>query len=440
MFWTRGYLLHRVGQFVFGVLMTGLVIAPAYAQGVSLTSLDQALAAGNWQQADSIAVQLDSQAGQGDIMAAYAASVRHAANGQCQEATVLADLVIGALPFFVPHYLVSYRCHAQLGRNDVAAERLTSLQAILPAGPERDLVGQLLRDQESRDRPSFSGYAGVVPSTNVNRQTGASEIDGGLWGVGQIPEEARGQRGVLFQLGGAMTVHLAEGQDWSLSGVLRTDIRYSTADETFEPSLTAELPVNFALAGSARAVVAPYVTIGFENDAHVRTEAGVRNTLSIPITAQQRLSVNFRAAAVDRPLNPERNGAVIDGAVSLTSTLTPNLNLTTTARAIYNHTDDQTLSTLEATGTARLDAFMDGGLLLGLEGTAGQRFHARPAPFELDNQVDTFVSGRIDASHREITVGPFMPSIYYEYTNSWSDNVFYTYDSHDVGVTLRASF
>jgi hypothetical protein len=79
-------------------------------------------------------------------------------------------------------------------------------------------------------------------------------------------------------------------------------------------------------------------------------------------------------------------------------------------------------------------------LLLGVEGTMGQRWHWRPAPFQLDDQVDRFATGRIEASHRDITFGALMPSIYYEYTNSWSDNVFYDYESHDIGLTLRASF
>lgn len=415
-----------------------VAISTAGAQTPSLSSLDQALAAGDWGRAEAIAGQLDAQAGQGDIMAAYAASVRHAQSGQCAEAVVLADLVIGAIPFFVPAYLVSYRCHSELGHSEVAVARLNALQTILPEGPERDMVTQLLQNEQARGRPVFGGYFTVAPSTNANRQTHADSLDGGFW---TIPEEARAQRGVLFEFGGSAALELAHTEALSVSGVLRSDMRFSTADERFEPSFTAELPVSFRVGDTAQAVVAPYVTLGFVDDDLSRIETGARGTFTLPITAQQRLAVNLKLASVERPLFPERSGVLADGSVSISSALASNVNLTTTARAIYHHTDDETLRTLEATFRGRVDTLLDNGLLLGLEGTIGQRWHWRPAPLQIENdQVDRFVTGRIEASHRDITIGPLMPSVYYEYTNSWSDNVFYDYESHDIGISLKASF
>lgn len=422
-----------------GAAMFGPVTG-AYAQTASLASLDEAIGARDWARADAIAAQLDAGAGQGDVMAAYAASVRHALNGECAEAVVLADLVIGAVPFFVPPYLVAHRCYSDLGQRDLAAARLASLQAILPDGPEREVVSQLLQNAQSQGRPVFSGYFTMAPSTNVNRQTGAETIDGGVWGPGQIPEEARGKRGVLFNLGGSVAVELARSEAVSLSGVLRTDIRFSTADAVFEPSFTAELPVSFAVGETARAVVAPFATVGFEDDVVDRTEVGVRSSLSLPLDALQRLAFDLKLAAVDRPLDPGRSGLLADGAVSYSTSLSSSTNVTTTARAVYNHTEDETLRTLVGTLRARVDTLLDNGLLLEVEGTIGQRWHWRPAPFQLEDQVDRFATGRIEASHRDIAIGPLMPSIYYEYTNSWSDNVFYDYESHDIGLTLRARF
>ncbi|WMT88420.1 hypothetical protein NO932_07355 [Pelagibacterium sp. 26DY04] len=434
-------MMHRIGRLIVGVLLSGLTVGTVQAQEFSLVSLDQALTVRDWQRADAIAAQLDAQAGQGDIMAAYAASVRHAESGQCSDAVILADLVIEAIPFFMPPYLVAYRCHSQLGRYDVAAARLGSLQAILPDGPERDLVTQLLQNEQSRGQPSLSGYFTAAPSTNVNRATSERTIDGGLWGPGTIPDEAREQRGVLFEFGGSVAVELARTEALTVSGVLRSDVRFTTDDERFEPSFTVETPVSFSVTDTARAVVAPYLTFGLDEERLTRIEAGARGTFTLPITAQQRLAVNLKVAAIERPHFPQRSGYLADGAVSLSNTLAPNINLTTTARAIYHHTDDESFRTLEGTLEARLDTLLEGGLLLGLEGTVGQRWHWRPAPFQTEkDQVDTFVTGRIDASHRDITFGPLMPSIYYEYTNSWSDNVFYDYESHDIGLSLRASF
>lgn len=260
------------------------------------------------------------------------------------------------------------------------------------------------------------------------------------WSALRAPNSGS-RAGVLFQLGGAMTTPIVRSGNLDISAVLRTDIRYSTSDETFEPSFTVELPVAFAVGDDAGAIFAPFATAYFQDDALVRKQAGIRAALALPITAQQRLAVNLALSGNDRPFAAARSGIIADGAVSLTHSLTSNLNLTTTLHGIYNHTVDESLRTLELEASARVDAVTDGGLLLGLEGSIGQRYHWRPAPLVVGtDQVDTFVSARIDASHRDVTVGPFMPSIYYEYTNSWSDNVFYTYDSHDVGISLRTRF
>jgi hypothetical protein len=299
-------MMHRIERIAIGVILSGLAVGSVQAQTISLPSLDHALTTGNWQQADAIAAQLDAQAGQGDIMAAYAASVRHAESGQCADAVILADLVIEAIPFFVPPYLVAYRCHSQLGRYDVAAARLNSLQAILPEGPERDLVAQLLQNEQSRGQPVFGGYFTAAPSTNVNRATSERTIDGGIWGPGTIPDDAREQRGVLFEFGGSVAVELARTEALTVSGVLRSDVRFTTADERFEPSFTVEVPVSFSVTDTARAVVAPYVTLALDEDRLSRIETGARGTFTLPITAQQRLAVNLKLAAIERPHFPER--------------------------------------------------------------------------------------------------------------------------------------
>ena len=426
---------------VAAVLLAGLVAGPALGQAPSMGGLDDALVARDWARAESIAAALDAEAGQGDIMAAYAAAARHADAGQCVEAVTLADLVIEQIPFFVPPYLISYRCHRALGQSDAAQARLTALTGIIPEGPERDLVERLLQSERASGAPAFSGYVNVAPSSNVNRQTDASVIDGGLWGPGTIPEDARGQRGVMLEAGGSMAVQLRRGENVSVSGVLRADVQYSSVDEIIQPRLTAELPITFRLTETMQAVLAPYGAVEFAEDTHILTEGGVRGTISMPLGAQQRLALDLKLAGIDRPTRPERDGYVVDGAVSVSTGLAPNVNFTATGRGVYTHTADDSLSTLLLTAQGRFDVLFESGLLAGVEGTYGKRYHNRPAPFVLEeNQIDTFVTGRVDVSHREITVGPLMPTLYYEYTNSWSDNVFYDYESHDIGISLRASF
>ncbi|MET3924174.1 hypothetical protein [Devosia sp. 2618] len=401
------------------------VSLPMPTQANSLNTLDSALAVGQWEQAAEIAQELDERAQRGDIMAAYAASVRHAAQGQCEEAAVLADVVTRVLPLFAAPYSLAYRCLMALGNRPAALARLETLIAILPQGTERDIISQILQNERAKDRPAFSAYASASPSSNVNRQTDATTINGGPWGVGTIPNSARGQAGTIFDAGGTMTVQLATLENLTIAGVLRTDVRYSTADQVFQPSFGAELPLTFRSTASINAVFTPYVAVGLHDGQHTRSEAGGKTSISLPISAHSRLVLNLRIAAVERPLNPTRNSVVVDGGASASTVLAPNVNLTTSARVLYDHTADETLRSLEATAAARIDTLLEGGLLLGVEGTIGQRYHARPAPFVLgQNQVDTFVSARTEVSHRALKIGPFMPTVNYQYSKSWSDNVF----------------
>src|SRR5690606_11659192 len=162
------------------------------------------------------------------------------------------------------------------------------------------------------------------------------------------PDGAREQRGVLFELGGSGAVELARTEALTESGVQGSAVRFATPDERFEPSFTVALPVSFCGTDSGRPVIAPSVTV---------QRVGVR------------LWVNLKLAAIERPHFPERSWFLADGAVSLSNSLSPNMNLTTTARARYNHPDDESFRTLEAKLTARLDTLFEEGLLLGLEGT-----------------------------------------------------------------------
>ena len=302
-------------------------------------------------------------------------------------------------------------------------------------------IAQLRQGESAKDRPVFSGYATVSPSSNANRQTAATTINGGPWGVGTIPQNARGQMGVLLEAGGSVAFHLGELNGLTATGVLRTDIRYSTVTQTFEPRFTAELPLTFQPAPSIRAVITPYASVGFEDTQLAQTRIGATASASISLTATQQLGLSLGVERVERPLNPGRSGFELDGSVSLASVLNPNNTLTTKLRLLYEHTDDSLQRRLEAVASARLDTLFEGGLLTGLEGKIGQRYHSQPAPFAVGpNQTDIFASARVEASHRNFTIGDFMPTLFYQYSGSWSDNVFYQFASHDVGLTLKTRF
>ncbi len=56
------------------------------------------------------------------------------------------------------------------------------------------------------------------------------------------------------------------------------------------------------------------------------------------------------------------------------------------------------------------------------------------------NQLDLYAGARLELANRNVVIGPFMPVLYYGYRVQASNNVFYAYDAHDVGITLRARF
>ncbi|MCD7059780.1 surface lipoprotein assembly modifier [Pelagibacterium xiamenense] len=428
---------------IFAVLATAIALVAATgsvrAQTPALADVVAAMATDDWTRADAMARQIDAEAGRGDILAAYVAAARYEEAGRCVEAATLADAVIAAIPFFAPAYMIAYRCYSQLGRSDVAADRLRALSGVIPPGPERDVVDQLLQNEEARFQPTVSGYFNVVPSSNANRQTSQNELIPGLPWI--IPEEARGQAGVIFQAGAAVAQRLWGTDDLYLSGVLRTDVRYSTVDKEFDPYFTAELPLTFRRDAGTTYATSPYVRFGLSDNVHTLTEIGLRNRASLSLSEQQRLALELTFAALERPEDPRRNGYSIDGSVALTTVLTETVMLTTALDAEFDHTDDATLHTLEVSARGRLDTLLWDGLLVGLEGTIGRRFHNRPPPLSQGaDQTDTFLTGRIDLSHREFAIGPVMPSVYYQYTRSWSDNIYYDYNSHDIGLTFRTRF
>ncbi|WP_404404698.1 surface lipoprotein assembly modifier [Pelagibacterium halotolerans] len=424
---------------ILAALLASFILCTPPAHAQTLTDVIQAMAEDDFVQAEALARQVDAREGRGDILAAFVAASRLETEGRCADAATLADAVITAIPFFAPAYMIAYRCHSQLGRNEVAAERLRALSGVMPPGPERDVVLQLLQNEEARYRPTVSGYFNVVPSSNANRQTSQSELIPGLPWI--IPEEARGQSGVIFQAGGAVAQRLWGTNDLYLTGVLRTDIRYSTVDKQFEPYFTAELPLTFRRDADTTYVTAPYGRIGLTDNVHTLTEIGLRNRASLALSERQRLALELTFAALERPEDTRRSGYAIDGSVALSTILSETMTLTTALDVEFEHTDDAALRTFEVSARGRLDTLLWDGLLVGLEGTLGRRFHNRPPPLSLGpDQVDTFATGKIDLSHREFAIGPVMPSIYYQYTRSWSDNVYYDYDSHDIGLTLRTSF
>jgi hypothetical protein len=228
---------------------------------------------------------------------------------------------------------------------------------------------------------------------------------------------------------------------------LRADLAYSTWSALLQPQLTLETPMRFGGLKNVQIAVTPMASVAFAATNVALVRLGVRAAGVIELPDAQSLGLS---AAVYRdiiPSAPRRSGWLLEGTMSWSAMFDPATRLTALAGADFDATDIVTRQVLDLSVGVRLDHITAGGLILGGQGTVGWRGHSRPPPLSTGpNQSDIYVALRGEVGHRDIVIGAgpdfpgVTPRLYYEYTRRWSDNVFFEFESHDVGVTLRTSF
>lgn len=418
---------------LLSIVLAAFLTLGTHSYAVTIADLMDTLKAQDWDRAASEAATLDRTDGHGDIFAAYVAATRHAAQGRCAEAVFLGDLVIGSAPYFVPAYDLTYQCYLALGQPEAAIARLDSLLAVLPGGPQRDLVAQIKQNIQAADRPAINFFGEAAPSSNANRATAAKSVNGLT-----IVEEARATPGLLLRGGMSITQKLLRSDRYFLSGTIRLETKYSTASQLFEPKITLETPLTMALSDKVTATATPYAAFGFAGTDHATSQFGAQGVIAITLSPTQQLAFTGALYHTSHHLFPALDGWTLRGKAALNTLLGTNTLVSVSGQLEANLTHVPANRVIEAQASLRLDHAFEAGLMIGIEGVLGQRFHNRPAPFTLGaNQTDIFMLARIEASHRNITFLDVMPTLYYQYGRSWSDSVFHTYESHDVGIALR---
>lgn len=411
-----------------------LFVPGAQAQAPGFSSIQNAVDEGKWAEADQLARAADAAAGHGDFYRAYVVARSLTASGQCVAALPIYDALLNVSPFFLPAVEQAYLCDVSAGDTAAAIDRLDVLLSILPEGTQRESV--LRVRQGLVPSVEWSGYIDVAPSTNANRQTGEERL-----GPLTIAPEARGQAGILISGGLTSTVPIARNPDMSLVAVGRLEWDYDTARELFAHSLTAELPFTFGTLGGAVVGIAPYATVGFEDGEYARFRYGIRGTLSQNVLPTVGMYASGAIYANQYRFLPHRNGIAATVNAGMTWSASPSTLIHASGAAKHDATDDQDYATTEVSARIGMDHAFDEGLILGLKGELGWRWHNRPPPLSSGaNQTDWFGLVRVEGSHRDFTIGPFMPTAYYQFSTQTSDNAFYTYESHDIGVRLRAKF
>lgn len=409
--------------------------------GLASTYADLAakMGAGDWSGAEPIAQELDAAESAAtnsgsQFFSLYVAVAQTVDRGNCDTALPLLTLMARAKPYFVPTYELSYICHKQGRDKEGAIADLSAIIAILPAGPQRDLVRQMLASDQAADGIGISFYGSVTPSSNANRQTRATTLNGLV-----LTKASRAQWGVNAQAGVTLTKNFFSTNGVFVAGIVRAELNYSSVTQLISPRLFLELPVSFTPMQDTQATLTPFTNFEFSQASHTATHMGVRGVISHAFDANNRVTLQTSLARDDYVFASYLNGWSSDTVLAWAHTFDASTRLTTKATLLADIADNNANTRLDISVGTRIDHLMDMGLLIGIEGTVGRRFHNKAPPLSVGpNQTDTYIRGSVELSHKDIVIGPLMPTLTYTYQRQFSDNIFYDYQSHDIGISLRA--
>ena len=416
--------------------------ASPLAKAASFGSVVNALASGDYEAAASSARELDGQRG-GDFYSAYVVASRLVLEGRCHEAEGLIAGLIATEPSFIPTRELAFMCLRAAGRDTEADAALAAIVAILPDGPERDALRSMLDTSRAKRGPAISGYVDLVPSTNVNRQTSATDINGLI-----IGDDSRSAAGVSIRGGIAMTQHFLSVGAFDVSGRLSADVSVNSWNGLLSPRLTLEVPMSFAGFDGVDVAWTPLASVGYADSALSLIRLGVRTAGVIQLSQGETIGLTAALYRDEHPVSPLRDGWRVEAGAAWSVPLDPGTRITPSASLDYDKTDDPSRRVLDLSAGLALDHVTSDGLILGGQARLGWRGHSRPPPLSTGpNQTDVYVVLRAEVGHRDMVLGlgegtgaGVTPRLYYEYTHRWSDNVFYAFDSHDVGITMKAAF
>jgi hypothetical protein len=424
--------LLKTALIVSASLVSLYFVTPSYS--ATFSDLQTLIEGQNWGDAEELARHLDQSEGHGDFFAAYVAATRAINEGQCVSAVAILDALTVSKPNFVPAYELAYVCYSSLGDEGSASHKLDQLLAVMPEGPQRQVVQQLKRNLEGEDGLVTDIYFDVAPSTNADRQTSATDLHGL-----PITDSSRGHAGAILRGGIGWSKTLYRSNSVTLAGGFKVDAEYLTVDGLLNPRLTAELPVSFGQLDNTKFLATPFASAAFRGRALDYTSVGTRGVVSAAVTDAVSLGLSSSVYYLDYQERDYLDGLRLDNTLAVSWLLNPANLITLRGRVDLDVTKVQRHQTVDTAILARIDHSMVSGLLIGTEAELGRRFHSEAPPLSFGpDQTDTYFSVKVDLSHRAITMGPFMPSPYYKYTRQWSDNVFYEFESHDIGITLRA--
>jgi Surface lipoprotein assembly modifier len=393
-----------------------------------------ALGQGRFDVAEAIAAELDSKAEDKSLFSTFVRATKLVAQDDCASGGPLAETVVSRSPLFLPAYDLIAKCLVQAGEPEKAAAMFDDVAAHLNKGAERDQI--LARAQSLRPDMSakYSVDVNLMPSTNVNRGTGNTNI-----GFFTIDEGARTKAGVSTSVFGTVDKPIYVSKHLISSVSLRAGLTYETVSEKIFPS--ARLALN------TRYLLSPQTSVGLVlayDHVHKGTafeSASPSVAVDVAHQVSPTLSLGARAEiAYTHHQNDAQTGWTARLNANATYTILPNDRLNFAASYTREDRTGKNFSYDQIGGSIEWEHAFESGFIGSLGGEAAYRVYQSNAPLTAEKQVNIQAKATVGISHRDFMIGKFRPELAYTFTKQWSNDVFSDFTAHDVSVRAKAAF
>jgi hypothetical protein len=399
-----------------------------------IEALFSALGQGDWVAADAIAASLDAASEDKSLFSTFVRATQSVAKGDCASGGPLAENVVSRSPLFLPAYDLIGKCLVEAGEPEKAAVLFENVASRLNPGADRNQI--LARAQSLRPdlSPRYSVDVNVQPSTNVNRGTDNTTIDG--W---TISDSARTKAGVTAGAFGTMDKPLHVSRRLISSVSLKAGASYNTVSEDVFP--TARLALNTRYLLSAQTSLGASLAY-----AHVLKGTQFESaspSLAVDVSHQVNPALTLGARA-ELAYTHHNN----DGHTGWTANLSSNAGITVSANDRVNVVASYVLEARKADTqsyqqigvSSEWEHAFANGFIGSLGGEVSYRLYQSNAPATDEQQYNVQTRTTIGVSHRDLMIGKFRPELAYTFTKQWSNDAFSDFEAHDVGVKAKAAF
>lgn len=284
----------------------------------------------------------------------------------------------------------------------------------------------------------FSGYASVLPSSNLNRGTDNTAFDTAL-GSFVIDPSSRAQPGTGVELGASvfLRMDLDEGQrlQFDLSAAIQ---HYPTGGyDSLSGTLSARFDQRTDWGGW---YLNPFVNASLRDDSGDLRAPGLRVGADYTITPKDRVNVALSHEYRFFPEAAYREGGFSSAVVSYSHQVDPSLAFSLGYAFERSRPQAAHLQYDGHKGFARVSKSWDGGLITGAGVEAGMRGFVGNFPLTTSPRDDLFYKLDATVSHSKFTIMGFLPQVGCSYTVNGSNVAFYDYAATDCRAGLTRDF